>query len=525
MPTIKDQITSMSQFYDTTYYFRELSKYLYEGYVPSAIVSKYAGSYGCASFKKYSGMHDYSVNGRSYIRKTANLPVLIGEYIVKNTYAEYPEIANKKAQKEMDEMFADNDFARKEKELFETQIHLGGRYISFYRDKGKFKLKFITADRGFITEKKDGKPNGAVFISRTIRMEKAGIGNKLAKFYYTLLEWHYEEDDKRIVKNDLYRSNTESNLGKKKNDYITAVYGDLISTEEDVYNISIPTFVYIKNPIKNNKDLMSIEGIGAFINPIDSIMVVDETFHVMSKEIVLSQFQMLFPEGATEEVTDWNSNKTVRTVDMYQEGILVYNTDDVGSYEPKAVAPQLRIQDQVLAFNTVIDLVAISVGIQAGSLRFDGKSFGTATEAKIQKGDTANTIKLYEANNGDGITDVIMMWQEVSNSESALPNVPKFTREDVTILWKDNVAEDDETMRENDRKVIEANLAPRIFYWTQRGFSPEDATKIIEAADADKKKQQEEFGFSITEEEVDSNNPDGNEEEIDETDDDNTEIE
>jgi hypothetical protein len=104
-----------------------------------------------------------------------------------------------------------------------------------------------------------------------------------------------------------------------------------------------------------------------------------------------------------------------------------------------------------------------------------------------------------------------MMWQEVSNSESALPNVPKFTREDVTILWKDNVAEDDETMRENDRKVIEAKLAPRIFYWTQRGFSPEDAAKIIEAADADALKRQEEFGFSMTNDDIDTNNPDGNE--------------
>ena len=502
----------MSDFFDTTYYFRELSKYLYEGYVPSAIIAKYAGKAGCASFKKYSGMHDYSVSGRPYIRKTANLPVIIGEYIVKNTYAEYPEITIKDdvTSKMLNEMFDDNDFARKEKELFETQIHLGGRFIAFYRDGDKFKLKFITGNRGFVTETKEGKPNGAVFITRTTRMEKTGIGNKLVKFYYTLLEWHFEEDNKRIVKNDLYRSKNESSIGRKRNDFIQAVFGELVSAEEDIYNISIPTFVYIKNPIKNNKDLTSVEGLGAFINPIDSLMVVDEAFHVMSKELVLSQFQMLYPEGATSEVTDWNSNKTIKTVDPYQEGILVFSTDDVSTFEPKAVAPQLRIQDQVLAFNTVIDLVATSVGIQAGSLRFDGKSFGTATEAKIQKGDTANTIKLYEANNGEGITDVIMMWQEVSNSEGQLKSVPKFNREDVTILWKDNVAEDDETMRENDRKVIEAKLAPRIFYWTQRGFSPEDAAKIIEAADADALKRQEQFGFSFSETDIDTNNPDGN---------------
>jgi A118 family predicted phage portal protein len=412
-------------------------------------------------------------------------------------------------------MLDDNDFARNEKDLFETQIQLGGRYFSFFKKDSKFKIKYITADRGFVTARKQNKPNEAVFITNTIKMEKTGLSNKLKPVYYTLLEWHYEIDaNTRGVKSDLYRSITTGRLGRQSNHLIPHIYGEAIDVDEQEYKITVPTFVYVKNPIKNNKDLNSAEGLGAFINGIDDLMLVDEAFDAISQEIVNSMMKTLVPEGATEEIQDYTSNNTYRHYDPTAPNIMVYNTSDSGldSYEPKAFAPALRIDQQLMAFNMGLDMVSVSLGISAGILRFDGKSIVTATQKKIEQGETANTIKLYEQNNSDGFKDLAILWKQVSNVESDLPNVAEFTREDITVIHKDNVIEDDETTKENDRKVIDADLAPRYYYWVERGFSVEEAKAIIAEADADKMAKQEQFGFSITEEEVDTNNPDGNEE-------------
>ena len=405
-------------------------------------------------------------------------------------------------------MLDDNEFSRNEKDLFETQIHLGGRYFSYYIDDG-FKIKYITANRGFITKSVQNKPTEAVFVSTKTQMENIGIGSKLKKVYYTLLEWHYEEDGKRIIKNDLYRSTSKGELGRQRNEFITQVYGELVDTDEQVYDISIPTFVYIKNPIKNNKDLNSVEGLGAFINPIDSLMFVDETYDAMSQEIVYGTMKTMTPEGATEAVQDYEGNGTFRHYNPSDPNILVYSTngDELGSYEPKAFNPQLRIQDQNIALSTGLDLVATGVGTDPGTFRFDGKSNVTATQAKIEKGDTANTIKLYEQNNTDGFKDLAMLWQEVSNSESNLDNVASFERKDITIVWKDNVIEDDETMKENDRKVVEAGLAAKYWYWTERGLDKTAAEERIK--EAKEERMADEASLFATDDEIDDSTPDG----------------
>jgi A118 family predicted phage portal protein len=528
MVTVKDSISSMADFYDRSYYYRQLAKLIYQGYVSGKTMKQFANVN--AEFGRYAGYHDYSPKaGVNLIRKTANLPVIIGEYLVRNTYAEYPSITIKDEDftKDFQEMLDDNDFARNEKDLFETQIQLGGRYFSFFKKESKFKIKYITADRGFVTARKQNKPNEAVFITNTVKMEKTGMSNKLKPVNYTLLEWHYEIDSEtRGVKSDLYRSNSSGRFVRQSTQLIPHIFGEAIDIEEQEYKMTVPTFVYIKNPIKNNKDLNSPEGLGAFINAIDDLMLVDEAFDVISKEIVYGSMKVQVPEGATEEIPDYTGNKTYRHYDPNAPEIMVYNTSESGleSYEPKAFAPQLRIQDQLMAFNMGLDMVSVAMGIQAGAIRFDGKSFGTATEAKIQKGDTANTIKLYEQNNSDGFKDLAIMWKQVSNAETDLPNVPEFTREDITVIHKDNIVEDDESLKENDRKVIDAGLEERAWYWTERGFSPEDAAEKIAKADADKKKQQEEFGFSITEDEVDENNPDGNED-TDDTEEDSVDVE
>jgi A118 family predicted phage portal protein len=478
-----------------------MGKMLYQGHV-----TKIMGAPGI--FKKWSNFHDWNPTPMSsQTRKSANLPKLISEFMVKNIYAEYPEFTIGTSTDNIMEVLERSQFAEKDKKLFETQINLGGRFTTFYIEDRQLYLKYITADRGFITNEKNGIPHEAVFYTEFKREETQG--HQTRTWWYTLLEWHYEQDGVRYVKNELYRSAKKSLFEHNYTNRIAEVFGELVDSEEQVYNIDVPTFVYGTNPINNNVDMRSREGIGAFINCIDALMVVDEAFDTISNELVGGRLFKTIPEGITDQVQDTQSGKIYSSYDNYAPDVITYEDDGVGTAkEIGAFAPILRIESQVQGFNVGIDMVSTSIGISSGTFRHDGKTIVTATQVLTDKDDTSKTIKTYETSIERYYQDIFLLIKLISNNESMLSNIGEFERKDISVMWKDSVITDDEAKREEDRTIVNNFWMPPTWYLEKYGYA-EDETDAIRLYDLaqEMKRKSEEIIFP-DDDLIDTNNPD-----------------
>jgi A118 family predicted phage portal protein len=510
---------NIDYFYNPTYYYRQLALCVYEGYVPVTALAKWDAYPGLI---KYKSFHEYTdKSGITRYRKTIGLPKTISEYLVKNTFAEFPEIETGQATKDIIEILNNNHFLIVEKDEFETQINLGGRAIKPYLENEKIKIANIDGTRFFVTHVENKKVIGGVFVS-TKTMYNADNEAE----YYTRLEWHYPEEKngkvKRIVRIEAFKSNKGKgylNYGCSLSD-LSDVFGD--SFAEDIedsieeFDIPVPTFVYIKNPIKNNKDIYSAEGLGAMVNSLDNLMSLDEGYNGNSTENRRGTMKTYIPEGATEENIDENA-KPYKHFDETTEEIYVYSGNAMSEYKIQVEAPTLRTEQFIASINMDIDIISSNVGITPGTLRFDGKSVVTATQVITEKSDTARTIKVYEQNIEDGWKDLFMLIQYLVNDVST-GSMPKFKREDIVITWKDNVIIDDETHKENIKYLSTEDMIPDWYVIMEMlGVTKEEAIKLSNQAEEEKEKRNVFILGDNDDDDGDNNpNPDDDREEEDE---------
>jgi A118 family predicted phage portal protein len=482
------------------------------------------------------------------------LPATISEYIVKNAYAELPDLtfkANKTVNedgeeqnddarsevlsKELDmiqEILKANNFTELEKDLFETQLPIGDRVIKPYVDKGKIKINYITGDRFYETRVENYEIISGIFLT-TKKFEE---GNKT--FFFTRVEWHYRLDETltreeiangiektgRGIKVEVYKTQNVNNLFKSYckswQDDLFNVFGELREEQHEEYpNLEVPTFVFSKNPIKNKKDIQSARGLGIFMMQLSMIQSVDEAINSKSTDNVYGSMKIKVPDSASEKVMD-SDGREFNHYNPTDPEIFVY--ESTMGESPEAIAPTLRTEQHVLSMNTDIDIVTVGVGVTAGTLRFDGKSIVTATQFVSEKSETGRTVMMHENNNTDIYKRVLMLIKFYAKEF----NIFNFTFEEneIDLIWHDNVRIDDESKREEQRTLVREGYKSRQQYLEeQEGMEAEDAKESVMAA----VREQAEIENTLNEvrfgdnEDLDESDPDGTNNDNEE--DDNTE--
>ena len=261
---------------------------------------------------------------------------------------------------------------------------------------------------------------------------------------------------------------------------------------DEFLDLNTPTFVFIKNPAQNNKDLNDGRGIGGVVNAIDSSMSMDEAFTSKSTDNVYGAMKIITPEGATEETID-EQGRTNKHYDPSDPSIFVYaESGNMTDSEPKAFAPILRTDNHIQSINVDMDLASGVVGITAGTLRFDGKSIITATQKIIEKTDTARTIMEYENANTDGYKRLFMLIRWYSEN-GFITNRFTFNEENIVIDWKDNIAIDDEAMLESMKLDSDDGYIPKWRYLMQKyGLTEKDAKQWVA-----EKEEEENRAFNV----------------------------
>ncbi|MBM6648984.1 phage portal protein [Bacillus sp. RIT 809] len=357
----------------------------------------------------------------------------------------------------------DNNFIKEFQRYLEYTFALGGMVIKVYWDNG-IKLSYVTADC-FIPIAWDNK-----HITEGVFVNEVSKGDKK----YTLLEWHLVENNEYVIRNELYESKNQGDLGVKVS--LSTLYPDL---EEEVWikDISRPLFVYFKPNTANNLDLSSPLGISLYANALSTLKSLDIAFDSFQREFVLGKKRIVVPASAIRTVIDPQSGIPQRYFDATDEVYEAMNFDD-GAKQIQDVSVDLRVEEHTAAINALLNYVSIQVGFSAGAFSFDGQGVKTATEVVSENSKTFRTKQSHETIIEDGIRDLVDIIIEIAALYDEFESTDEY---EVTVTFDDSIAEDQTAEINKQILLVTNNLtSKKKAIMKIHGVSEEEAVQMLE---------------------------------------------
>src|SRR5690625_1744221 len=372
----------------------------------------------------------------------------------------------------IDEVFKHNKFNKKFQDFLEYQFAMGGMVIKPYVENDEVKLSFVTADCFIPISWQNESIREGVFINETQKGTKK----------YTLLEWHVWESGIYTVKNELYESETDNELGRKVP--LKTLYPGL----EQVLGmpkIEKPIFVYFKPNTANNFDTQSPLGISLYANALSVMKSIDTAFASFHREFRLGKKRILVPEPMIKTVVDPRTGAMHRYFDASDETYEAF-AGDMDNTEMKEISVELRVSEHVSAINSMLNLFAMQTGFSSGTFTFDGESMKTATEVISEQSKTFKSKQSHEVIIEAGIIDLIESILALANTYG----IYKGDRElEISVAFDDSIAEDKQAEINKQVQLVQSELQSKkraikkIF-----GVTDEEAMEII-AEIAEEQKQ------------------------------------
>lgn len=356
-----------------------------------------------------------------------------------------------------------NNFIKEFQRYLEYTFALGGMVIKVYWDEG-IKLSYVTADC-FIPIAWDNK-----HITEGVFVNEISKGDKK----YTLLEWHLVQGKEYVIKNELYESKNQGDLGVKVS--LTTLYPDL-EEEVSIKDLFKPMFVYFKPNTANNLDLSSPLGISLYANSLDTLKSLDIAFDSFQREFVLGKKRIIVPTSAIKTVVDPISGMPHRYFDSTDEVYEALKFDD-GEQSIKDISVELRVEEHTAAINSLLNYVAMQVGFSAGAFSFDGQGVKTATEVVSENSKTFRTKQSHETIIEDGIRDLVDIIIEIAALYDEFESTDEY---EVTVTFDDSIAED-QTAEINKQVTLVMNglTTKKLAIMKIHGVSEEEAERIVE---------------------------------------------
>ncbi|PEU35486.1 phage portal protein [Bacillus toyonensis] len=372
-------------------------------------------------------------------------------------------ISDKTLSDDIKNVLDENNFIKEFQRYLEYTFALGGMVIKVYWDNG-IKLSYVTAEC-FIPIAWDNK-----HITEGVFVNELSKGDKK----YTLLEWHLIEGSEHVIRNELYESKNQGDLGVKVP--LSTLYPDL---EEEVWikDISRPLFVYFKPNTANNLDLSSPLGISLYANSLDTLKSLDIAFDSFQREFILGKKRIIVPTSAIKTVIDPISGMPHRYFDSTDEVYEAMKFDD-GEQSIKDISVELRVEEHTAAINALLNYVSMQVGFSAGAFSFDGQGVKTATEVVSENSKTFRTKQSHETIIEDGIRDLVDIVIEIAALYDEFDSTDDY---EVTVTFDDSIAED-QTAEINKQVTLVMNglTTRKLAIMKIHGVSEEEAERIVE---------------------------------------------
>lgn len=289
---------------------------------------------------------------------------------------------DEKADEFLQSVFADNKFRKNFGEELEAGYAIGGLALRPYVDtnSGKIKISFCRADTFFPLQSNTNDISEAAIATVTQQAE----GQKT--IYYTLLEFHEWVDGKYRIRNELYRSEEQKQVGVRIPLNSLEKYKNL--QEETILDgFSRPLFVYIKLAGKNNINLDSPLSLGVIDNAKRQLADINEKYDEFMWEIEEARRKILASDHFFRVKYDSNG-KPVKRFDSKTSVFQRLKSDEPFIDE---FAPSLRSTEFIASINFILRIIELQTGFSSGTFSFDGQSVKTATEIISENSETFST--------------------------------------------------------------------------------------------------------------------------------------
>ena len=416
-------------------------------------------------------------------RLTMNMPKRNCEDISSLLWTERTRIdlSNKTATKRLWDVLdsKENSFTVNMPIFIEKVLALGtGATVEYKNENNKTIIDYIDGDVVIPYKFTNGYISGLITVSRFTE----GKGNK--KTYYTHLTYHEYVDGKYLKLNEVYKSNTETALGKQLN------FNDVFPTvkESEVIITKNPYFQVWKLPIANNFDTGSPMGISILANSIDRYKSIDTKYDSFYNEFILGKKRIIVDQSAMKGQMTTDEEGNQRFVQYFDKNDKVYQAINAEMKEPvKEIDFTLRKDEHIDSINADLNWLSEDLGLGANWYKFDGTGVKTATEVISENSKAFRTKKHYEITINDCVYDLV---QAVCELEGIKTN-------NITITPDDSIIEDKNTeMTRAQLEVTQGLRSKKSYLMEFKGMSEEEAEEELEKIKEEKMSNQEAFGFN-----------------------------
>lgn len=287
------------------------------------------------------------------------------------------------------------------------------------------------------------------------------IGNKITKgafvtvtkknsYFYKLIEMQsYGKTEYK-----LFKSCSQNELGSPCELSELYSFGELADYKSDY-----PMFAYFKPCVSNNAEYDTPLGMSIFANAVDTLKSLDVAFDSFSREFILGKKRIIVPSNSIQTVVDAKSGELVRYFDTDDEVFVALKAEDGENLKISDNTVALRINEHVSAINALLNILCFQVGLSAGTLSFDAvQGMKTATEVVSQDSKTARTIK----SNKNLLTEAVETIVNAVISAGIYLGDLQPKEYTVTVGWQDNIIVDDNTLIDNNIKLVSAGLKSKV---------------------------------------------------------------
>ena len=416
-------------------------------------------------------------------RLTMNMAKKLSEDIAKLLWTEKTriELSNKNATKRLWEVLdsKENAFTVNIPIFIEKMLAIGnGATVEYKDENNKTIIDYIEGDVIIPYKFTNGYISGMITVSRFV--EEKGK----SKVYYTHITYHEYVDGKYIKLNEVYKSGTDTTLGKQLN------FNDIFPNvkESEVVITSNPYFQIWKPNLANNFDTSSPMGISIYANSIDRFKSLDVKYDSFYNEFILGKKRIIVDQSAMKGGMTTDENGNPRYVQYFDKNDKVYQAINAEMKEPvKEVDFSLRYQEHIDSINADLNWLTENVGLGSNYYKFDGTGVKTATEVISENSQAFRTKKHYEIIINDCVYDLV---KAVCELEGIKTNK-------ITIIPDDSIIEDKNAeMTRAQLEVSQGLRSKKSYLMDIKGMSEEEAEEELQKIQEEKMSNQEAFGFN-----------------------------
>lgn len=369
----------------------------------------------------------------------------------------------------------------------EKAFALGTGALVEYKDHGETVIDYIDGDLIMPYKYTNSYIYGFITISTFVETERD------KEVFFTHLTYHEYENGFYTKKNELYKSNSDAELGKLQD--FKKKYPDV----EENFSIKtrVPHFQVFGPNLANNYDFSSPLKISIFANSFDRLKSIDEKYDSFRKEFTAGKKRIVVSPRALKARKDIDENtgepRTVRYFDTDDDTYVAIDGVEMDKQQPvKEINFDLRTQEHIDAINAELNWYSSNIGLGSNFYKFDGVSVKTAKEVMSENSEAFRCKEHHQLVVHDAVYDLVAAICELEGIETT----------SINITSDDSIIEDKETRQMRSMQEVSQGLKSKKQYLIdEKGMSEKEAEKELQRIQEEKMSNQAAFGFGNTEEE------------------------